>query len=213
MAVNPNALTTYATVKAELGLPDDTKQSIVERLINAASDAIERYCMRKFQQATVTDTLRPSGTQRLVLLQTPVISITSISDDGSTVDSGSYTLENANAGIVYSDTAWASNDSWTPDATAPERVNGTGKRSLSVVYVGGYVLPNDVGTRTLPYDLEQACIDTVVSLYRRRGERLGIKAESVGDASVTYRDPSAGGILPDEVLPVLDGYRRLFVAV
>jgi len=73
----------------------------------------------------------------------------------------------------------------------------------------------NVGPRTLPYDLEQACIDGVVSLYRQRGTDGHIASEALGDASVSYRavntaiGTGSGGMLPDHVLAQLAAYRRI----
>lgn len=59
--------------------------------------------------------------------------------------------------------------------------------------------------KTLPSDLENAAIDAVVSLWRRRGQDLAVTAERMGQASMTYG--GGRGILPDVVKAQLLPYR------
>jgi hypothetical protein len=84
------------------------------------------------------------------------------------------------------------------------------------------VTPNQVASsgwsallpRTLPFDLEQATIDTAVALYRRGGMDPNISAESMGSYSVSYRNPNSviglglGGFIPDLARASLDNYVR-----
>jgi hypothetical protein len=213
MALASNALTTLATVKDELGISDTSQDDRLGRLINVVSDAIEHYCGRLFQKTSRIEPVAPSGTLRLVLTHAPLTSITSIVDtDDSTVDATTYSIEDAAAGIVLGDSAWPAAD--LAIGIAQDPVPGTGKK-LTVTYVGGYVLPNDGGTRTLPYDLEDACVRAVVTRYRMRGRDGTVASEAMGDASVSYFGTNTaigrgvgGGELPDDVIPTLDRYRR-----
>jgi hypothetical protein len=217
MALASNALTTTATLADELGItPAAGDVARLERYINQASEAIERFLGRKLQKTTRTEKLAPSGTLRLVLANTPLSSITSIVEDGTTVDSDDYAIEDAEAGIVVADEVWGSND--LVHGIAQDAVRGTGKRDIVVTYIGGYVLPNDGGTRDLPHDIEAACLITAASLYRARGADRRIASEAVGDASVTYGGVNtaigrgAGGIIPDEAAVLLQAYRRVVMA-
>jgi len=135
--------------------------------------------------------------------------------DSTTLDADSYEIEDADAGILQRDSGWNARNRDVPGAAGGDIVPRTDKRRITVVYVGGYVLPNDsTGTRNLPYDIEQACILTVTSLFRRRGSDRLVSSESLGDYSVSYRNPNsaiglgAGGIIPDEAMPLLEPYRR-----
>ena len=209
----PNALTTLDTVKEVLGVHGSSQDAALTRYINTASEAIERYCDRRFQRATVVEKVGFMGGQRLLLERTPLVSITSIVVDGVTLDASAYSIQSAAQGTVYRESGWP----WSADivdAMSPYRLPGTERQLATVTYVGGYVLPNDAGTRSLPYDLEQACVDTVVALYRQQGRDKSVQGEAVGGASVQYaqRNPAisgAGGIIPPSALVTLDGYKRV----
>jgi hypothetical protein len=67
------------------------------------------------------------------------------------------------------------------------------------------------GTRTLPWDIEDAAISLAFILYKHRKEELGIKSERMLSYSVTYMDPQAGSHgIPDTIAYQLSSYRRLF---
>lgn len=62
--------------------------------------------------------------------------------------------------------------------------------------------------RTLPPQIEQACLETVVSLYRRKGSTVEPTASKFGDASQTYGIRSS---LPQAVRDLLDPFRQAAV--
>lgn len=205
------ALTKLSEVKGDLGITDTSKDAVIERMILAASEAIQVYCDRKFRKETVAEKHRPSGTLRLVLDRTPIVSLTTIDDDGSAIDMTTVGIEHAGAGIIRKDSPWVHNDTALADSVAVDRLVGTGEKVLTVTYVAGYVLPNDAtGTRNLPYDIEEACLDAVVTNYRKRGVDSTIISETVGDASQTFSTTgdSVGRLLPPSVLTTLNRYKN-----
>jgi hypothetical protein len=210
------ALTTLETVLAELGATPAPPAPVLEREILVASQAIGNFLQRTLRKGTATEKLHPKGLRRLVLPQTPLVSITSIALVDSTgsstpIDATLYSIEDAAAGIVIAQSPFVPNDPpapWSIDRTA---LVGLGDRSIVVTYVGGYVLPNDTGTRDLPYDIEEACILTVVSLERARGADRRVVAESLGDYSVRLQQ-NENGLIPDEAAALLAPYRRVVMA-
>jgi hypothetical protein len=228
MALVANALTTVATLAGELGIATPAASSAaeadLERRIAVASSAIERYCGRVFAKATLTEAVSGYGTRFLRLSRPPLISITSVDLEDVAVSADDYrapvagSLE-ADAGLLaHVDGPWE----WTAmerSSPMPEPSPATEQPLYEVVYVGGYVLPKDEvlpGTpRTLPYEVEEVCLATCVQLYRSKGRDRSIISESLLSASVSYAGSTAntgigrglGGIIPDDVLPLLAPYR------
>lgn len=209
MPLPANALTTVATMEDELGIAANSATARLERLIAVASDIIERYCSRKFaRQVGIVENVEGQGGQLLILRRTPIVQVTSIKYDGELVDATTYETkaEDKARGFVRRDAGW----NWTAatfDAMSPVSAAGTEKRSYEVTYDAGYVLPKDGAGRDLPYDLEQACIELVTSLYRGRGRDKNIASESVGGASRSYVAVD-GFALPPLVVTLLAAHRR-----
>lgn len=86
--------------------------------------------------------------------------------------------------------------SWTSDAWATEFP--AGYRSILVAYNGGH--------DTVPYDIEQACLETAASLYRDRKKDLGVTSESLGDYSYSV---AASGRIVQQVRGTLGSRIRI----
>ena len=210
MALSDGVLTLLATVKTELSISASTDDTYLERLIETASDMIEAYCNRTFSYtAAIVETVRSYGFTDLRVSRMPLKTITSITLDGSTVSSSNYTLHNANAGIIHSRYGWG----WSAavfQAAEYHGMKGTERAPYTVTYNGGFVCPAQTGTRDLPYDIEDACIQLVAARYRSRGRDPYVTSETIGAAS-----ESRGGTataesygLPDQVKLILNRYRR-----
>lgn len=206
----PNSdLTIAATVAAELGV--SAADLRLPRLISAASDAICRHLNRPsvHNQAGYVETVPGHGRPRLLLSLTPVLSVASIvMPDGSTLGASEYSIEDADLGILRRDAGWPSTALILPGMVQQDPVPGTEKRSIVVTYTGGWVTPFQGGTRTLPYDLEEACVQTVVDWYRRGPDSRAIANEALGDYSVSYFATLASSAIPVPALELLAPYRR-----
>src|ERR671915_2249648 len=101
-------LIALADLKALLGITDSASDTLLGNIIQRGSDAIARFCNRVFAQRTVIETLPGPGGQLLTLKFSPVVTLTSITLDGETVDADTYTLTEPDAGIVFREaTCWA----------------------------------------------------------------------------------------------------------
>jgi hypothetical protein len=96
-----------------------------------------------------------------------------------------------------------------------------------ITYTGGYVLPDDVGTTTLPADIEAAVILFLgnsnalsTSFSSSHSGGTGIKRKSVlnGLIDITYMTPtesasssSAATQTQNAMSALLDKYRRLYI--
>lgn len=155
-------------------------------LLKAASNAIERHCMRSFKRQEYTEYLNGhQNSPYLNLRNYPVHKVLLVKSEDSVIDDGYKCFEN---GRLYRADGW------------PQ-----GCHNIEVTYVGGYVLPSDETSenpRTLPEDIEIACILYAQILSRNHG----VKSERVGDISVTYDD--SGNDLPASVQALIHPYVR-----
>jgi hypothetical protein len=78
MALADNALVSLADAKAYLGVGTSGDDALIERLINAESSRIERYCDRNFRKQSYRESYNGSGQRRLRLRNYPVIGISRV---------------------------------------------------------------------------------------------------------------------------------------
>jgi uncharacterized phiE125 gp8 family phage protein len=190
MALNSNNLTTVATLKAHLGIPsaENSQDSRMELLINAASDSIERYLDRKIKSQTVTEIQHGRRQDILILREWPVTSITELrvdmdhvfSDPSTVVPQAEYGIGDDKNSLVYYDTVFP-----------------RGNNNVKIVYVAGYA--------TVPSDIEYAALLFCEWLYFFRNRQdIGRTSKSKGDESMSV---SQG--MPDIVRQMIEPYRRM----
>ena len=181
------ALAALASLKAYLGISEDDYDVVLQQLIDAASEAIERYCCRSFAQAERTEYYNGRGSAWLVLRERPVSEVADLRDDlgrdfdsADPIDADDYTVHD-DEGIIR----------------LLAGVFQDGSRNVRARYTAGYA--------TIPDDLAQACMVLAASWFntgRQGGD--GLKNESLGDYSVAY----AHGAIPEEVRRYLAPYRN-----
>jgi len=200
-------LTTLDSAAGALGV--SAADPKLPRLIGSASEAIRRYIGRPqlHYSATIVEKLAGyAGQARLYLGAVPLISVASIVlPDGTALAPADFTVEDLVTGALYR------REGWPFTGVDDGGVLYAEEKAIVVTYAGGWVTPAQSGTRTLPYDLEHACILAVVSAYRSEPRDASIASESLGDYSVSFARPSSsgGGVLPDAALALLNTYRRL----
>lgn len=186
-------LTTLAKVKEylELDSSDTTYDTLLSHLITAASDFIQSYCNRWFNEKSYSkEEYDGTGDSRLNLKQYPVSS------------SSSFTLEK-NQAVDNSDnwTTYDGKDYWIHyDEGIVELyadIFTKAPRKYRVSYTAGY--------SSVPVDLEWACWKIVSAIFNKR-KAEGISQESLGDYSVHFMDI----IQEDKTLKeVLNRYRNI----
>lgn len=201
MALLAYALTTVARQKSFLGISSASYDTLLENLINAATDCLEHYCDRRFKVQTISNEVYDGdNTKKLVLRQWPVDTGESFTlqerssidneNDWDTIDSGDYFVK-ATAGII-------------------EYVNGVFSevpQHFRISYTAGYDYDNaasflsDVGAA----DLEYACWKLVGKIFNDRKTGSNIQSESLGDYSVSFIRTM---MLDPEVKQIADKYRR-----
>jgi hypothetical protein len=194
------ALTTLATLKAELGVTGSSQDTRLSGLILQVSDAIETFCDRKFHRRTLTQiVLQPNRT--IYLSAWPVVSIASITDSGVAWTTDDYTLD-ADEGIIKRSLygvgygSPCGYDFWS---------------SLSIVYTGGFILPGNEGA-DLPGDVERACLDLASRYFHGGGRDPALRSETIPGVleqswSAVDSIQTVGG-LPLDVARSLTGYKR-----
>ncbi len=213
MALTDHALVTVSTVETELGLTPGAQDALLQRLINSVSEQIKNYCNREFYyEVAREDKVRAYGLTRLTVEKSPIVTLTSIEYDGATIDSDNYEIEDASQGIIYRPDGWL----WTASRLSNierDRLPGTEGPDYDVTYNGGYITQpqedDSVGTRSLPYDLEDAALQLISLRYKKIGEDIRMKSEKLMSYSYTYSDglESEYGI-PKSIATMLNAYRR-----
>lgn len=169
------ALTTVADVKETLGIAsgDNTKNNLIIRKINLATEMIEGYCNlaynHHFAQTTYTDEEYDApNTRELLLLASPVTTLTSLSKRDSSDNEGSWdTIEtedyflNSAAGIIESNLL----------------LTGHYNR-FKATYTAGY--------STIPADLAEAAATLAAYMVSNATTGAGVQSIREGQRQITY---------------------------
>ena len=161
---------------------DDT---LLNRLITSVSDWIKSYCNRDFTQTTYTEYRNGwAGQTKMALKNYPIISMTSLYINGTIVP------QSTAVGI----------DGWVENGGFLYLRGGqtytTGYANVQITYVAGYA--------TIPYDLEQACIEITAWRYREK-DRIAQNNKNVGGENITFNTAFA----PADALRTLQEYTRV----
>ncbi len=189
-------LTTKEAVKEQLDIPaaDTSQDSLIERTIKAASDAIQGYCNRQFAKADYKQTFKPAYDKYLFSDEWPVIAVSKVIYGGAELDPAEYSYKDNK--II--------------------KTTGTWDKETIVEYTAGYILPGDDtpgAERDLPYDIEEAVI-YYATLRINTGHSAGIKSERVDIFNVQYEEQIASGQvlpLPATVMALVNPYRKVVV--
>jgi hypothetical protein len=211
------ALTTVARVKERLQITEATFDTFLVRLINAATDFLERECGKTgleyapndghFARKTYTNevySVRGGRQQFVVLRNAPVVSVTSAQWRAGTPSTPNWTdfladqyeLEGSGAsGII--------------------RIYGAMPRlysnTLRFTYQAGYLIDfanaGNPALHTLPANLTDTCENLVVRRFKRR-HLDGKASESIQGATTSWRNQ-----LDAEDLRVIEQYRRPLITI
>lgn len=192
MAVSIYALTTLATAKTHLDVTVATHDATIERMIDTASEAIERFCDREFVSRSQTEYQYGSRTDRILLKHFPVTAVAELWIDNSSDFTDSTNQLAADEFFI---------DQEVGVGLKPGRLFGRGTRNIKITYTAGFT--------TIPKDLENACIQYVELLYDMWSDRrLGETTKSKGDESITYVQ-GVPTIIVDALMP----FKRMDLAL
>ncbi len=165
-----NALCSLADVKESLGIAssDTTKDNILVRKINQASQQIENYCGRVFRVLDYTEEYTGSNIDQLVLNQRPLNSVTTLEYRATTLNTDNwYTINNT----YYH----------TDDKAGILRLlfDAVGRWDRwRVTYNAGY--------STIPSDLAEACASLACYYYQNRSGVTQVQMEQEGQRTIRY---------------------------
>lgn len=218
-------LTTLDSVKDALGITGSDDDTLINTMIDSASRRIASFCGREFARQVLSETMPGYGDNTLMLSQTPVVTLTSVAYQGTTIDSGNYELSNRDTGEIFNDYGFQD---------TAKHIRGVGdipdpasrKNDYTVVYTAGYYLPSfseggsgvaptDPGL-ILPVDIQLAATELAKSIYLGRNRDQSVKQEAATNVgSVTYHGGSSAseqhGGLPPFVAELLLPYRRALI--
>lgn len=204
-------LTTVARAKTELGLTDTSQDTLLALLLDEASDAIAAYCHRVWGRETVRETLPGTGRRLLGLSRTPLISVTSLTEDDVAITD--YTIEDAATGALARDNGWwpSAAGGWDSIAyTSGYILPGYQRWRYSITYQAGFILPEEA-LPTLPGGVERACLETIKGWWQARsGRDPAITSIAQGQSRVGYGNVASGveiGALPAVAVGLLAPWR------
>jgi len=192
-------LATLDVVKDELGISDNSKNAILQRYITAASQMAAQYCNRVFPAETITERvlarretwprLLPAGVQSLQLQRWPLVSVTSVTEDGTALAQGTDFAIVVDAGqLIRLDT------------------NGNARSwhifPLTIVYQAGF--------EEIPRDVEDALIRMVTRRYVSKGRDPNLKQQTIPgvlEQSWWIATGNESGNMSPDIADILDNYR------
>lgn len=214
-----NALTTLDFAKRYIGYEEgnNERDEFLTFCINSASSMIEQYCNRNFGLRTYHEIRQGTGSMKLILDHYPIIEVKELLIGGQPVNIERIKVL-SDSGMLY-----------RPDGGFPAHTI-TGKflyprpdedgYNIFVKYSAGYVLPKDAtedNPRTLPYDLEKACLKMVRLMNKDKdvaeGKSLILKREQLGDWMSEYEPEFKNEDIKltffnSDVLDILSSYKR-----
>ena len=215
MALTVHALCALATVKTELTISGSADDTYLERLIEAVSAEIERYCRRHFEwNAAIVEKIVGHGTEFLAIAQPPINTITSITYAGTTVASADYEIYgDGGSGLIYAPGGWVWTAQLLPGLIVERPLPGSERKYYTVTYKGGYVTQPQKDadatlTKSIPLEVEDAAIELVANRYRMKGANRSIKSERIMSVSMDYDRSSLSQGIKERLTP----WRRLGIA-
>lgn len=176
------ALTTTAAVKAYKSITGDEFDTLISALVLRASAAIKTYVSRQIESASVSEVRDGHGGVAMLLRESPVTAVSALRVDGQLIPQGGF-------GIA----GWRlANDSLVLEGYRFTR----GDANVQIDYTAGY--------STVPADIEQACIETVVLALERRNH-IDVSSKSLAGETVSFITAD----IPPSARNVLDQYRRV----
>lgn len=166
MALKSSALCTLTQLRDYADIQDSHKDDMLELYINAASDMIDEYLGYDPKTQTYTaEVYDGKGTPYLTLKARPITTLTTVLEDGDTVDIDDFVIRD-----------------WYIDGDDYRFIRG--HSNYKVTYVAGY------SDDDMPADITVTCIKiaSLMDLEAGRTGMLSESGESLNNAQQAYED-------------------------
>lgn len=219
------ALTNRANIKTLIGIGDTSLDDVIDLMIPQADAIIKGYLQRDIEQVSYTEYYNGTGSQVLVLNQSPVQFITSVHEDrdgyygdGTDAFPSSSTLvegtdfvlrkddntvtEKSKSGILYR----IKKNWYRPQVRYGNQLAsspGFGMGNIKVVYVAGWAV--------VPSDIQFAASKLVVSMLESRSKAGRLQSENIEDYSYTLVNGEDEAQALDSVRSSLARYERIVI--
>lgn len=206
-------LTTKEKVKALLGISDTANDTIIDDMIDGASQFAVNFIGRPLAQQQVKESLAGKGLPDLLLSLTPLISVTSVLYD--TTAYTDYVIYDKDSGILQRSNAAGFTDTNLRLNTIDRAPSSYYEKRWHVTYWGGYRLPSfgvsqGMEGPRLPFDLERAIIEMVKAQYHNMKVDGSMTRYRIGETEVHWDRRNGQSFLPSAAEKVLEFYRRPF---
>ncbi len=134
------AIITNTEIKEYLKITGTSQDALLTKIASRAQEILEGYLSRKIEQATYTE--KHDGGEPLILVKNrPIISVTSLKDNGVTVDASKYVVYNE-SGIVALKSGYFT----------------SGLQKVEITYDAGYA--------TVPELIKEAALEIAMLIYK-----------------------------------------------
>lgn len=178
------AITTIAKVKAQLGITDTSKDSLLETLVNQVTAFAEGFCGgRRFMSHTVSNEMHDTnGGNNVFLKDFPITALSSVEYRSGSISSPTWNTYSPEGYLLYADEGYVHFFGKLPTVHQGLRFN----------YVAGYLIDwaheDDETKHTLPFDLTGVATDLVCQMYLGK-DNQNISSLSTEGQSVTFATP------------------------
>lgn len=165
-----------------------TDDDLIQRMITALSQSIEKDLSRGIKAANYTEVRSGTGTQIMFVKNPPIISVTSLYINGLLIPPKSTDVTQYMNGIGY--------------GISEKYVSlfgysfNRGLDNIQITYRGGY--------NSVPSDLEQSCIEAVALAYKEL-DRIGYVSKSLAGETVTFSIQA----MSHRAKEIVDRYKRV----
>lgn len=194
-AILSYALCGLTEVKESLGIADASKDNLIIRKINQATEMIENYCgldnNHHFKQATYSnEEYKGTGTNELFLKVKPVTAVSDFSVRSSAENINDFDTISTEDYFIIQNSGILSTLFGLTELSSYYRVS----------YTGGFA--------TIPSDLSEACVTLSAYLVDNSASGNAIKSKQEGRRGIEYFQPQQGQSLINQlgVDDILDRY-------